>query len=214
MSSRSTTSSTRNRRSNRPIRIARRRRRPEPRVVGFSPKESYKTKTTDSGLLMLSKRKNVFLTDEEKQETTDAKLQKTLQIKKKKLGVFLLRHKVTALWEQGAWLLHVWMDFWGKNCKKIIEFVQSTYPQYAQFATARSFVYRAIKRHKLGLTAGDGSDVRSARWKQTIDKAGKYRDCWDLWPDFQWGQNHLSQSPPNAFWQGIFRFNENNSTHM
>ena len=168
MSSRSTRSSTSNRRCNRPIRIANRRRRPEPRVVGFSPKDSYKTRTTDSGLLILSKRKHAFLSDEEKEEAAAVKRQKVSQVKKKKLSVLLLRHKVAALWEHGCF-----MDGWifaAKNCKKIIEFVQSTYPQYAQFAAARSFVYRAIKRHKLGLAAGDALDLDPMR-----DRRGENR---------------------------------------
>ena len=76
MSSRSTRSSTRNRQSNRPIRAAHRRRYPEPRVVSFLPKERYKTRTTSSGLLILSKRKHVFLTAEEKEEAAAVKRQK------------------------------------------------------------------------------------------------------------------------------------------
>ena len=168
MSSRSTRSSTSNRRSNRPIRIANRRRRPEPRVVGFSPKDSYKTRTTDSGLLILSKRKDVFLSDEEKEEAAAVKRQKVSQVKKKKLSVLLLRHKVAALWEHGCC-----MDGWifaAKIVKKIIEFVQVTYPQYTQFAAARSFVYRAIKRHKLGLAAGDALESDPMR-----DRRGENR---------------------------------------
>ena len=68
MSSRSTRSSSRNRQSNRLIRTAHRRRYPEPRVVSFLPKEHYKTRTTNSGLLILSKRKHAFLTEEEKEK--------------------------------------------------------------------------------------------------------------------------------------------------
>ena len=153
MSSKSTRSSKRNRRSNRPIRTAQRRRRPEPRVVNFLPKERYKTRTTNSGMLILSKRKHAFLTPEEKEEAAAAKKQKRVEINKRKLSMLLLRHKVAALWEHGCC-----MDGWifaAKNCKKIVEFVQRKYPQYAKFAAARSFVYRTIKRHKLGLAAGE-----------------------------------------------------------
>ena len=168
MPRRSTRSSTRNRRSNRPIRAARRRRFPEPRVVRFVPKEEYKTRTTSSGLLILSKRKHAFLTEEEKQEAAAAKRQKASQVKKKKLSVLLLRHKVAALWEHGCC-----MDGWifpAKNCKKIIEFFQATYPQYEQFASAKSFVYRAVKRHKLGVAAGDALELDPMR-----DRRGENR---------------------------------------
>ena len=168
MSSRSTRSSTRNRQSNRPIRTAHRRRYPEPRVVSFLPKERYKTRTTNSGLLILSKRKHAFLTTEEKEEAAAAKRQKSSQIKKKKLSTLLLRHKVSALWEHGCC-----MDGWifpAKNCKKIVEFIQKTYPQYAKFAAARSFVYRTIKRHKLGLAAGEALDLDPMR-----DRRGENR---------------------------------------
>ena len=168
MSSRSIRSSTRNRQSNRPIRAAHRRRYPEPRVVSFLPKERYKTRTTSSGLLILSKRKHAFLTEEEKEEAAVAKRQKTSRIKKKKLSVLLLRHKVAALWEHGCC-----MDGWifsAKNCKKIIEFVQAKYPQYTQFAAARSFVYRTVKRHKLGLAAADVLELDPMR-----DRRGENR---------------------------------------
>ena len=168
MPSRSTTSRTRNRRNNRPIRAARRRRLPEPRVVGFTPKREYQTKTTNSGLLILSKRKRPFRTDEEKAEAAAAKRQKASQVKKKKLSVLLLRHKVAALWEHGCN-----MDGWNfpaKKCPKIIEFMQAKYPQYADFAAARSFVYRTIKRHKLGLAAGDALELDPMR-----DKRGENR---------------------------------------
>ena len=57
-----------------------------------------------------------------------------------------------------------------KIVKKIVEFVQRTYPQYAKFAVARSFVYRTIKRHKLGLAAGEALELDPMR-----DRRGKNR---------------------------------------
>ena len=168
MSSRSTRSSTRNRQSNRPIRAAHRRRYPEPRVVSFLPKERYKTRTTSSGLLILSKRKHAFLTEEEKKEAAAVKRQKTKAKNKRKLNKLLLRHKVAALWEHGCC-----MDGWifaAKNSKKIVEFIQHKYPQYAKFAAARSFVYRTIKRHKLGLATGDALELDPMR-----DRRGENR---------------------------------------
>ena len=80
----------------------------------------------------------------------------------------MLRHKVAALWEHGCC-----MDGWifaAKNCKKIIEFVQAKYPQYTQFAAARSFVYRTVKRHKLGLAAADVLELDPMR-----DRRGENR---------------------------------------
>ena len=131
-------------------------------------KQTYKTRTTNSGLLILSKRKNAFLSDEEKMEAAAAKRRKQSQVKKKKLSVLLLRHKVAALWEHGCC-----MDGWlfpPKNCKKIVEFVQANYPQYAHLQAARSFVYRAVKRHKLGVAAGDSLELDPMR-----DRRGENR---------------------------------------
>ena len=39
-------------------------------------------------------------------------------------------------------------QFAGGNTRKIIEFLQQTYPKYQEFAAAKSFVYRAIKRFR------------------------------------------------------------------
>ena len=65
------------------------------------------------------------------------------------------------------------MDGWifaAKNCKKIVEFFQATYPQYARIEAANSFVYRAVKRHKLGLAAGDALELDPMR-----DRRGENR---------------------------------------
>jgi len=65
------------------------------------------------------------------------------------------------------------MDGWlfpAKNCKKIIEFMQSKYPQYEKFAAARSFVYRTIKRHKLGVAAANALELDPMR-----DRRGENR---------------------------------------
>ena len=164
MSIRSTRTCTRNRRRNRPITPPTQ----PPRVTDFTPKETYKTKTTETDLLIVSKRKRAFLTDEEKADAVAAKQRRTLETKKKKLGVLLLRHKVAALWEHGCC-----MDGWhfaAKNCKKIIEFMQSTYPQYTQFAAARSFVYRTVKRHKVALASGEDLTLDAMR-----DRRGENR---------------------------------------
>ena len=70
----------------------------------------------------------------------------------------------------GAWLLHGSPDFRSKKLQKNVDFIQRTYPQYAKFAAARSFVYRTIKRHKLGLAAGEALQLDPMR-----DRRGENR---------------------------------------
>ena len=58
----------------------------------------------------------------------------------------VLRHKIIAIYEYGVHTTD--FQFGPKKAPKIIEFLQETNPQYADKATTRSFVYRAIKRQE------------------------------------------------------------------
>ena len=90
-----------------------------------------------------------------------------LAVKCKQVALSSLRHKVIALWEHGCFMEN-W-QFRPKCNKKVIEYVQSTYPQYAVYGTAKSFFYRALKRHKLAL-AGESPHLDAHR-----DRSGENR---------------------------------------
>ena len=67
-----------------------------------------------------------------------------LEVQQRKYFVLSLRHKVVNMWLHGA-NFNDW-QFAAGNTRKVIEFLQASYPRYAKFGTARSFVYRAIAR--------------------------------------------------------------------
>ena len=117
-----------------------------PSQIEFSPKLKYENSHINAnGVFVLSKRKRLPLSDEEKER----RKQRRREIDTKKVSLIALRHKVCNLWQHG---MHT-DNFQFGPCKsaKIIEFLQRTYPQYAKKAAATSFFYRAIKRFKDGL---------------------------------------------------------------
>ena len=97
-------------------------------------------------MLVVSKRKNAFLTEEEKAAAVERKKRKKLSIQKKQIDVCLLSLKVVSLWQHGMFMPD--RQFGPKNCKQIVQFLQTTYEKYRHVAAAKSFVYRAIDRHK------------------------------------------------------------------
>ena len=129
-------------------RRSRRNRQPstppnQTREIVFSPKSTYQfSQLNRDGVLILSRRKRLPPTAEQLQE----RKRKKIEIKTKQVSLVALRHKVVALWEHGANMEN--FQFRPKQAKHIIRFMQATYPQYAHHAAARSFVYRALKRHK------------------------------------------------------------------
>ena len=71
---------------------------------------------------------------------------KKLDIKIKQVKLIALRHEVVALWNFGMHTTN--RQFAPKNSRAIAQYLQSKYEQYANFETARTFVYRAVKRFK------------------------------------------------------------------
>ena len=130
------------RRSTRNRRNARAAANPRTTLV-FSPKLKYSESVENAdGMFMLSKRKRRAPTPEE----IEAKKARQLGIKQRKYCVVALRHKVINMWLHGANFNE--FQFAAGQARKIIEFLQASYPKYEKFATARSFVYRTIKRYK------------------------------------------------------------------
>ena len=89
---------------------------------------------------MITKRKRPSPTSEE----VEAKKMRLLQVNQRKYFVVALRHKVINMWLHGA-NFNEW-KFAAGNTRKVIEFLQATYPRYEKFGAAKSFVYRAIGR--------------------------------------------------------------------
>ena len=91
---------------------------------------------------MVTKRKRALPTPEE----IETKKMRLLQVQQRKYFVLSLRHKVVNMWLHGS-NFNDW-KFAAGNTKKIIEFLQASYPKYAAFAAARSFVYRTVDRFR------------------------------------------------------------------
>ena len=91
---------------------------------------------------MVTKRKRAFPAPED----IEAKKMRQLEVKQRKYFILSLRHKVINLWLHGS-NCNDW-KFASGNAKKVIEFLQSSYPKYAAFPAAKSFVYRAIGRFR------------------------------------------------------------------
>ena len=125
----------------------RRNRQPQtPPVPGdslvFSPKLKYRNSRRDAnGVLILSKRKRPLPTAQE----LAARKQRKLEVKCKRQSFIALSHKVIAFWQYG--MNTDQLQFGPKNSAKIIEFLQTTEPQYQAKAAAKSFLYRTLKRH-------------------------------------------------------------------
>ena len=131
--------STRNRRSRR----NRQHSANERTTLQYSPKLKYSASCiNEDGVFMVTKRKRAWPTAED----IEAKKMRRLQVQQRKYFVLSLRHKVVNMWLHGA-NFNDW-QFAAGNTKKIIEFLQQSYPKYSSFAAAKSFVYRAIKRFR------------------------------------------------------------------
>ena len=125
--------------------------------------------------MILSKCKSAFLSVAEKAAAVAAKRQKKLDVKAQKVCLVILRHKITALWEHGMCMEN--FAFRPKNAKKIVEYVQATYPQYANLAAAKSFVYRTIKRHKIALANDSPCYLDPMRDRRGENRLSAKRKC-------------------------------------
>ena len=94
----------------------------------------------------MSRRKRLRPAAEQLQE----RKRKKIAIKTKQVSLVALRHKVVSLWEHGANMDE--FQFRPKQSKHIIQFMQATYPHYARYEAAKSFVFRALKRYKEAAT--------------------------------------------------------------
>lgn len=115
-------------------------------AYAFRPKlkyeNSYRVGTT-VGLFVVSSRKRRAPTAEQ----IEAKRLKQVSIKTKQVSLVALRHEVVSLWNHGMHTEN--LQFGPKNARKIAEFLQTKHPEkYAKIETARTFVYRALKRFK------------------------------------------------------------------
>ena len=113
-----------------------------PQIV-FTPKLKYRNSfTNNDGVFFLSKRKRSPPTPEEIEQAN----QKKRAIQTAKVSLIALRHEVISIWKHG---IHTQQFQFGPGCsKKVIQWMQATYPSYAKFAAAKSFFYRALNRHK------------------------------------------------------------------
>ena len=130
-------------RLSRNVRNRRNRRAPaNPRIV-FVPKDKYMNSGVNAdGVFVLTKRRRRLPTDDE----LAAKRKKQSDIKIAKVSLVALRHKVVNLWKHGMHTAD--FKFGPGTAKKIIEFMQVTYPHYSKYAAAKSFVYRTLRREK------------------------------------------------------------------
>ena len=109
----------------------------------YTPKLKYSASCrNEAGVFVVTKRKRALPSPEQ----IEAKKMRQLQVQQRKYFVLSLRHKVVNMWLHGS-NFNNW-QFAAGNTKKIIEFLQASFPKYAEFAAARSFVYRAIDRFK------------------------------------------------------------------
>ena len=106
-----------------------------------TPKLKYDSSwRTADGLLVVTSRKRGPPTA----EALAAKKHKVNEIKLKQVRITSLRHEVVALWNFGMHTTD--LQFGPKNSKAIAQYLQAKHAQYANFETARTFVYRAVKR--------------------------------------------------------------------
>ena len=135
--------STRNRRNRQQMRTPANRN--APRQIPFVPKLKYENSFVNAeGIYVLSKRKRMPLSDEEKERRKIRRIEIDT-----KNSLVRLRHKVCNLYEFGMHTDN--FQFGPGQSAKIIEFLQATYPQYANKAAASSFFYRARNKFKVGL---------------------------------------------------------------
>ena len=109
----------------------------------FEPKLKYSESSLNgNGLFVVTKRKRPVPTPED----VEAKKMRLLQVQQRKYFTLSLRHKVVTMWLHGA-NFNQW-QFAAGHTRRIIEFLQESYPKYANFDAAKSFVYRAIVRFR------------------------------------------------------------------
>ena len=131
--------STRNRRHTRNRRSSANQRT----ALAFTPKLKYSESSENgNGVFIVTKRKRHVPTTED----VEAKKMWMLEVKQRKYFVLSLRHKVVTMWLHGANFNDC--QFVAGDTRKIIEFLQASYPKYAHFDAAKSFVYRAIGRFR------------------------------------------------------------------
>ena len=141
-------------------------------TLKYQPKLKYSTScVNEDGVFMLTKRKRVLPTPEEVEE----KKMRKLQVQQRKYFTLSLRHKVVNMWLHGV-NCNDW-NFAARNTRKVIEFLQTTYPKYAEFAAAKSFVYRVIGRFRDTdpMPSDDPFIPRTARREQTENKTQNAR---------------------------------------
>ena len=111
--------------------------------IPFTPKPKYRNSfRNDDGVLFLSKRKRSPPTPAE----IEGKKRKKIGIQTAEVSLIALRHKVVSLWEHGMHTND--LQFGPGSSTKIIQWMQTAYPHYSDFAGAKSFFYRALNRHK------------------------------------------------------------------
>jgi len=116
----------------------RRRNRRQPinrrEPIVFVPKTKYENSTVnEDGVFILSTRKRAKPTAAELEQ----RKQQNLQIKCKQVALSSLRHKIMALYDHGCFMEN-W-QFPPKSNKKIIQYVQQKFAQYAAYGAAKSF---------------------------------------------------------------------------
>jgi hypothetical protein len=137
------------------------------RIV-FEPKLKYANSSrTENGVLILSTRKRAPPTEAEK----EVKRQRKVAVKVKQVSLVALRHKIIAIYEHGVHTNE--FQFGPQETPKIVQFLQATNPQYADKAAAKSFVYRAIKRHKVAQETPHLDAFRDCRGENRVSPKRK-----------------------------------------
>ena len=150
-----------------------RNRQPTPPVnhrarIVFEPKLKYANSSrTENGVLILSTRKRAPPTEAEK----EVKRQRKVAIKVNQVSLVALRHKIIAIYEHGVHTNE--FQFGPQETPKIVQFLQSTNPQYADKAVASSFVYRVIKRHKVAQETPHLDAFRDCRGENRVSPKRK-----------------------------------------
>ena len=112
-------------------------------TLQFVPKLKYSGSSENAdGIFFVTKRKRAAPTPDE----IEAKKMRQLEVNQRKYFALSLRHKVINMWLHGA-NFNEW-QFAAGQTKKIIQFLQASYPKYEHADAAKSFVYRAIARFK------------------------------------------------------------------
>ena len=172
MASSRSTNQTPLRRSRRNLRNRRNRHQPEtppnPPRVQFETKLKYENSLrNEDDVFFLSNRKRALPTAEE----LEVRKRKKFAVQVAKVSIVALRHKVVSLWEHGMCTND--LQFGTGASKKIIQWMQATYPAYERFEAAKSFFYRALKRHK---TRAETSNLEPQRDKRGENKRKTKRE--------------------------------------